>query len=348
MTTPSLTATAPATGLTSDEARERVSQYGLNEPVAAHRWSALRELAGIFSNPLVLILLLAAFASALLGDRRTRWIITVIVVISAAINFVQTFRSQVAAKKLRDQVAATATVLRDGKWGEIPCREVVPGDVVRLGAGDLVPADARLLESRDLYVQQSALTGESGPAEKEASDSPATAKPDPNSRSLVFMGTSVVSGSATALITATGPTTLFGGIAVRLRERAPETAFERDLRHFGGFITKAVLFLVLLLLLVSIAAHRNAFESLLFAVALAVGLTPEFLPMITSVTLTNGAIRMARSHVIVKRLAAIQNLGSIDILCCDKTGTLTTGVMTISAAVDPLGQASRSLSNGRA
>jgi P-type Mg2+ transporter len=342
-----ITATPKTTpGLTSAEARERLERYGLNEPVAAHRWSALRELLGLFSNPLVVILLLAAFASFLLGDHTDAILIIVIVAISVAINFVQTYRSQVAAGKLRDQVAATATVQRDGTWRDIPRNEVVPGDVVRLAAGDLVPADARLLESKDLYVQQSALTGESGPAEKEAgnlesaSESGSAGGADPNSRELVFMGTSVVSGSATALIAATGPATLFGGIAARLMLRAPETAFERDLRHFGGFITKAVLFLVLLLLLVSIAAHRNAFDSLLFAVALAVGLTPEFLPMITSVTLTNGAIRMARSHVIVKQLAAIQNLGSIDILCCDKTGTLTTGVMTICATVDPLGAAS--------
>ncbi len=318
-------------GLTTAEARLRLDQYGPNEPVPAHRWSALRELAGFIANPLVLILLIAAVASALLNQHTDAAIVIAIVIISVVINFVQTYRSQVAAERLRSQVASQATVLRDGAWQEIPRREVVPGDVVQLAAGDLVPADAKLIAAKDLYVQQAALTGESAPAEKNA----AGAEED----RLVFLGTSVVSGTATALVSRTGPNTAFGGIAARLVHRPPETAFEHDLRRFGFFITRAVLFLVLLLLVLSIAAHRDPLQSLLFAVALAVGLTPEFLPVITSVTLTNGAVRMARVHVIVKRLAAIQNLGSIDTLCCDKTGTLTTGVMSIAQTVEALGVA---------
>ena len=326
------TAHAPAAGLTTGEAHQRLAQYGANEAVRTRRWSALRELAGFFANPLVLILLIAAFASILLGQHTDAAIVIVIVLVSVTINFIQTYRSQVAAERLRSQVAARATVMRDGSWQEIPRREVVPGDVVQLSAGDLIPADARLLASKDLYVQEAALTGESIPAEKHATGAA-------NER-LVFLGTSVVSGIATALVTVTGAATAFGSIAARLAHRPPETAFERDLRHFGFFITKAVLFLVLLLLVMSIAAHRDPLQSLLFAVALAVGLTPEFLPVITSVTLTNGAVRMARVHVIVKRLASIQNLGSIDVLCCDKTGTLTTGEMTVTQSVDALGNAS--------
>jgi P-type Mg2+ transporter len=318
-------------GLTNAEARSRLTQYGPNEPVPAHRWSAVRELFGFLTNPLVLILLIAAFASILLGQQTDATIVVAIVLVSVAINFVQTYRSQVAAERLRSQIASQATVLRDGAWQEIPRREVVPGDLVQLSAGDLVPADARLGASKDLYVQQAALTGESIPAEKHATGA--------EEERLVFLGTSVVSGTATATVTATGPATTFGGIAARLARHPPETAFERDLRHFGLFITRSVLFLVLLLLVMSIAAHRDPLQSLLFAVALAVGLTPEFLPVITSVTLTNGAVRMARVHVIVKRLAAIQNLGSIDVLCCDKTGTLTSGVMSIAKSVDALGGA---------
>jgi Mg2+-importing ATPase len=319
-------------GLTSEEAQRRLVQYGPNEPVPARQWSAWRELLGFISNPLVLILLIAAFASALLGAPTDAVIIVAIVVVSTTINFVQTYRSQAAAERLRSEVASRATVLRDGAWQEIQGHDVVPGDVLHLSAGDLVAADARLLTSKDLYVQQAALTGESIPTEKNTSGL--------EEQRLVFLGTSVVSGTAIALVTSTGPATAFGGIASRLVLRPPETAFERDLRRFGLFITRAILFLVLLLLLTSIVAHRNALQSLLFAVALAVGLTPEFLPVITSVTLTNGAIRMARAHVIVKRLAAIHNLGSIDVLCCDKTGTLTTGVMSIAKTVDGQGAAS--------
>ncbi len=318
-------------GLTTTEAKLRLTQYGPNEPVPAHGWSAVRELFLLLANPLVLILLIAAFASVLLGQRTDAVIVATIVLVSVAINFIQTYRSQGAAERLRSQVASRATALRDGGWKEIPRRELVPGDVVQLAAGDMVPADGALLASKDLYVQQSALTGESIPAEKHASGT--------KDEQLVFLGTSVVSGTATALVKATGGATAFGAIASKLGLRAPETAFERDLQHFGMFITRSVFFLVLLLLLMSIAAHRDPLQSLLFAVALAVGLTPEFLPMITSVTLTNGAIQMARVHVIVKRLPAIQNLGSIDVLCCDKTGTLTSGVMSILKTVDALGNA---------
>ena len=218
-------------------------------------------------------------------------------------------------------------MLRDGTWQEIPLRQLVPGDVVRLSAGDLVPADARLLDSRDLSVQQSMLTGESLPADKMASADRTHGTTGPDAPDLVFLGTSVVSGTATALVTATGPRTLFGDIATRLGSRVPETEFESGLRRFSLLILRTTIALVLFILLMGIAVKHNALESLLFAVALGVGLTPEFLPMIATVTLTQGALRMARDKVIVKHLPAIQNLGSIDILCSDKTGTLTTGVM---------------------
>lgn len=192
---------------------------------------------------------------------------------------------------------------RDGDWKELPRHEVVPGDIVRVFAGDLVPGDARLIQSKDLYVQQAALTGESLPVEKEiAADRSATDKPE--AAYMIFLGTSVVSGSAVAEVTATGPRTLFGGIAARLAVRPEENEFERGLRQFGLLITRVVFFLVLFLITVSIALHRDPLESLLFAVALAVGLTPEFLPMITSVTLARGAVQMARQKVIVKRLPA--------------------------------------------
>jgi Mg2+-importing ATPase len=214
----------------------------------------------------------------------------------------------------------------------------VPGDIVRLSAGDLVPADARLLIARDLYVQQAALTGESLPAEKEATGEAASTKAD--SRNMVFLGTSVVSGTATAEVVATGPRTAFGDIAARLAARPEETAFDKGLRNFSHLLARTVFFLVLFLIVVSIARHRDVLQSFLFAVALAVGLTPEFLPMITSVTLSKGAVAMARKKVIVKHLSAIQNLGSLDVLCSDKTGTLTAGTMTLDRSLDPFGNPS--------
>jgi Mg2+-importing ATPase len=325
-------------GLTEQEAKARLDQFGPNEPAATQRHSLLSDLLHVFTNPLVLILLIAAVASAFLGQAVDAGIIGAIVLLSAAIDLGQTYRSQRAIQQLRDRVAPTATVLRDREWKVIRRRDVVPGDIVRLSAGDLVPADGRLLIARDLYVQQAALTGESLPAEKEATGEPASTKAD--ARNMVFLGTSIVSGTATAEVVATGARTGFGDIAARLAARPEETAFDRGLRGFSHLLARTVFFLVLFLIVVSITRHRDPFQSLLFAVALAVGLTPEFLPMITSVTLSKGAVAMAHKKVIVKHLSAIQNLGSLDVLCSDKTGTLTAGTMSLDRSLDPLGNPS--------
>ncbi len=325
-------ATTPK-GLTSSEAEALLARWGPNQSASRHK-SPLAQLLPLLGNPLALVLLVASALSAVLGDVVDASLIAGMVIFSVTINLFQTWRSQKAADKLRQQVAPTATVRRDGRWVELPRGEVVPGDVIRLTAGDLVPADARLLEARDVHMHEAALTGESLPAEKQvtrAADDPA---------GTVWLGTSVVSGIATALVTATGSSTSFGDVIARLSTRAPETEFDRGLRHFGLLITRTVMVLVLILLAASLAMHRPAFESLLFAVALAVGLTPEFLPMITTVTLAQGASRMAAQHVIVKNLAAIQNLGSIDVLCSDKTGTLTVGEMSVEASCDARGETS--------
>jgi P-type Mg2+ transporter len=331
---------AAQAGLSSREADARLRQYGPNEPAPAKHGAAFVELLLLFVNPLVIILLVASLASFFLGDAPDAFIIVVIVLLSVAINFIQTYRSQQAISRLRADVTPTATLLRDGTWQEIARREVVPGDVVRISAGDLIPADAQILEARDLYVQQAALTGESLPVEKEVQPGGGASSKGPDAPNLLFMGTSVVSGTATAVVLATGPRTAFGAIAERLATRPPETDFEHSMRRFGLLIMRAVFFLVLFILVVRVAMHKDAFESFLFAVALAVGLTPEFLPMITSVTLARGAVRMAREHVIVKHLPAIQNFGTIDVLCSDKTGTLTTGQMVLGSSVDYLGKPS--------
>ncbi len=311
-------------GLTSDEAARRLARYGPNEPVRIRRFSAVRQLAHLFANPLVVILLVAAALAAVVGQRADAGIIVTIILLGVGLNFWQTFRSGRAAERLNASVMPTATVRRDGEWREIPLRAVVPGDLFRLSAGDLVPADATLVESRDLAVQESALTGESLPVDKHA---PAA----------VFLGTSVISGTATATATATGAATQFGGIAERVASRHAETEFEHGLHRFSVLILRTTIVLVLLILTMSLALRRDPFESLLFAVALGVGLTPEFLPVIASIALTEGAMRMAREQVIVKHLPAIQNFGSIDVLCSDKTGTLTSGVLTLEQAIDPSG-----------
>ena len=325
-----------STGLSSREAAVLLGKFGPNNPAPNKQRSRIFDLAQLFVNPLVIILLIASAASAFLGQYVDAGIIVTMVMTGIGINFVQTYRSQAAADRLRDRVSPTATVCRDGKWGEMERSLVVPGDLIRLSAGDMVPADSRLMESRDLYVQQAAMTGESNPAEK-AVTTRSDGADSPDTPNMVFLGTSIVSGTATAVVVNTGPRTLFGDIAQRLTVHPEETEFERGIRQFGALIMRAVFFLVLFIMVVSVVLKHDAFQSLLFAVALAVGLTPEFLPMITSVTLARGAMRMAEQKVIVKQLSAIQNFGSIDILCSDKTGTITTGVMTVDSAVDAFG-----------
>ena len=329
-------------GLTGEEARKRLSQYGPNEPTGVRRGATLQQMLVFLANPLVLILLVASIITAILGEVLNASIIITMIILSVALNFFQTFRSQRAVERLRAGVALTSTVLRDGAWTELPRTALVPGDVIRLGAGDLVPADARLIETNALHVQQAALTGESMPVEKRAHELATVPSNAADAENQVFLGTSVVSGTATALITVTGRGTAFGDIAARLATRPPETEFERGIRRFGMFIMRTVFFLVLFVFVISLPFHRQSpLESLLFAISLAVGLTPEFLPMITTVTLAQGASHMAKQKVIVKNLAAIQNFGSMDILCSDKTGTLTSGNTVLHECLDPLGRSSQ-------
>ncbi|MGZ6097780.1 MAG: magnesium-translocating P-type ATPase [Myxococcaceae bacterium] len=326
-----------AAGLSAAQAEELLAREGPNEVAVHTRASVLRQLVSSASNPLLGILLVCAVASAILGQRVNATIVVSMVLLSAGIDFVQSFRSARAVERLRAQVAPTATVLRDGRWLELPRRALVPGDRIRLSAGDMVPADARLVSARTVHVVEAALTGESLPVEKEVG---AGAEGATVSAGHVYAGTSIASGSAEAVVERTGSHTQLGMIAARLAEHPPQTAFEHGIRDFGLFITRTVLFLVLFIGVVSVALHRPPLESLLFAVALAVGLTPEFLPMISTVTLATGAMRMARSKVIVKHLPSIQNLGSMDVLCSDKTGTLTRAQMVLERSVDGAGETS--------
>ncbi len=248
--------------LTKSEAAEKLKKFGFNEAVKLRNHNSLKQFLVLFAQPLAIILLIAAFISAM-------------VFLSIGLNFFETARSQKAAEKLREKIVPKAIVKRDGNWQKIERREVVPDDLIRIVAGNVVPADTRLIEAKDLHVQEAALTGESLPVEK-------SVKPTADEKdNLVFLGTSVISGTAHAIVTATGEQTVFGDIAKRLALKPPETEFERGNREFGFLISRIVLFLVVFVFLINTLMHRNAFESLLFSIALAVGLTPEFLPMIT-------------------------------------------------------------------
>ena len=339
--------TPPATGLSQSEAASRLAHFGPNVLRNAQQRAVLLQFLAQFKNPLVIILLVASVITALTGDATGALIIGTIVVMSVTLDFVQAYRAGRAAARLALQVAVTALTLRDGKPLAVPVADLVPGDVVLLSAGDLVPADAQVREANDLFVNQSQLTGEPYPVEKKPltdtespAGDPAHAAFDLESANAVFMGSSVVSGSARVEILRTGSATALGQIAVSLAESAPPTAFEIGTRRFGMLIMRFTVLLVLFTLLVNVALHRALIESFLFAVALAVGLTPELLPMVVSVTLTRGAIRMAALKVIVKRPSAIQDMGAMDVLCTDKTGTLTEARIRLERHVDPLGNPS--------
>jgi P-type Mg2+ transporter len=329
---------ASPAGLTSDEAQRRLSLHGPNSMVRESRFAALVSLLRLLANPLVLILLGASGISLALGDSVSGAIIISIVLLSVLLNFFMEFQAQHAAEEIRKQVATTAAVKRDGREQELPAAELVPGDIIRLNAGDLVPADARLLEVKDLHVRESALTGESLPVEKSPKDFPAGKRGVADASNSIFMGTAVQTGIGTAVIVCTGRDTAFGEIAQRLAKRPPETEFGRGIRHFGLMITRVIMLLVLFVLLVNIAFHRPVLESFLFSVALAVGMTPEMMPMIITVTLAQGARRMTRKKVLVKQLSAIEDFGSIEILCSDKTGTLTEGEIELDRHVDVQGK----------
>ncbi|MGV8898637.1 MAG: magnesium-translocating P-type ATPase [Burkholderiaceae bacterium] len=322
-------------GLSSTEAAARLLQYGPNilRPVL-RRALALQFLAH-FLNPLVLILLVASGISALTGDAGGAAIIGLIVLMSVTLDFVQEYRSGQTVQKLAEQVAVSATALRDGQPAQVPVAALVPGDVVLLSAGDLIPADAGLLQAQDFFVNQAQLTGEPYPVEKSLA---ATATKAAEQSDQVFMGSSVVSGSARVLISQTGSASALGQIAHSLAQPAPRTAFEQGTRHFGLLIMRLTLLLVLFTLLVNVAFARPLLQSFLFAVALAVGLTPELLPMVVSVTLARGAMRMAACKVIIKRPSAIQDMGAMDVLCTDKTGTLTEAHIQLEQHVDAQGQ----------
>ena len=344
--TPPPDATASA-GLTSAEAAQRLRQDGPNSLGSEGRRGPLAVLISQFASPLVLILVAASVISMVVGDRVEAGIILAIVVMSALLGFVQEARSEAAVAALQARLALRATVIRDGKQQEVLIHDVVRGDVVVLGAGDIVPADARVLDANHLFIDESSLTGESAAALKNPLPGNLDPAKDDDRAGLAFFGTSVVSGTGTAVVTATGARTTYGAIAHRLAERAPETDFQHGVRAFGALIGKVTLILVVGVFAINVALQRPLFDALLFSIALAVGLTPELLPAIITLNLTRGARALTAHGVLVKRLPAIQNLGSVTVLCTDKTGTLTQGKLELVKAVgidkDDAGEASAAL-----
>ncbi len=323
--------TSGESGLTSEVAAERLSKLPRTQTSQGKgRWVGL--FFQQFSSPIVLILLFAAGVSVFLGDQTTAGIIFLIVFASGGLGFWQEQHAADAVQKLLAMVQIHATVLRDGKPTEIPLSDVVNGDVFRLTAGEIVPADSLILESNDLFVDEASLTGETFPVEKTTGVLPAETGLGARTNSI-FLGTHVNSGTATAIAVRVGKETEFGKVSESLRLRRPETEFEHGVRKFGYMLMEVTLLLVLVMFAINVYFHKPVIDSLLFSLAIAVGLTPQLLPAIISVNLSQGAKRMAEKKVIVKRLASIENFGSMDVLCSDKTGTLTDGTVKLASSV---------------
>ncbi|HMF32340.1 MAG TPA: HAD-IC family P-type ATPase, partial [Candidatus Lokiarchaeia archaeon] len=295
-----------------------------------------------FKNPIILLLLFAAVLSAFLGDPVDAITITVIVLLSSFLDLIQEYRANAALQKLLTIIQPTATVIRDGESIEIPAKDLVPGDVVSFSVGKIIPADCVVLDAKNLFVNEMTLTGEAFPVEKKPGVSPASAG-IANRINVLFMSTDVTSGTGTGLVVKTGIATEFGKISERLRLRSPETAFEKMTRNYGYFLMKITAFLVIGVFILNTLVNpgsKSIFDSFVFALALAVGMTPQLLPAIITITLANGAKTMAKKKVIVKRLNSIENFGSMNVLCSDKTGTLTEGTTKLLSAVDYQGNPS--------
>ena len=349
-------------GLLDREAEERLDTYGPNRVAHEAHKSPLRQLMERFATPLNALLLALALISYLSGETKGAIVISLMVILSWLLSFSQEYRSNKAAEKLRAMVSTTATVMRkDKRKGvpeevnqlfhvrltphgperkEIPIEQLVPGDMIHLSAGDMIPADVRILSAKDLFVNQAALTGEAMPVEKFAAAKQAETKNPLEFQNLCFMGTNVVSGAATAVVVLTGARTYFGAVAGSIAGQRVMTSFDKGVNKFTWLMIRFMLVMVPLVFLINGFSKGDWTEAFLFSMAVAVGLTPEMLPMIVTINLAKGAIEMARKKVIVKRLNAIQNFGAIDVLCTDKTGTLTQDKVILEKHVDILGNES--------
>jgi Mg2+-importing ATPase len=332
-------------GLSEVEADSRLKQVGTNEIAREKRQSALMRLLSNIKNPLVLLLLALGVLSYLTGDLRAMVVIFVMVVLGVVLRFFQEMRADNAAEKLQAMVSNTATLVRGGKEEEVSLKMLVPGDIIRLAAGDMVPADVRVLLAKDLFLNQAALTGEALPVEKTATPASANIQNPLELPDICFLGSNVESGSATAVVVRTGNRTYFGSLAASIVGQRQLTSFDKGVNKFTWLMICFIGVMVPAVFLINGLSKHNWLEAFLFAMAVAVGLTPEMLPMIVTVNLSKGALAMARKKVIVKRLNAIQNFGAMDVLCTDKTGTLTQGKIVLEKHLDVYGDPSEKVLN---
>jgi Mg2+-importing ATPase len=327
-------------GLSEAEAASRLKKFGPNEIAREKRQSALMRLLSNIKNPLVLLLLALGVLSFITGDQRATVVIFVMVVLGVVLRFYQEMRADNAAEKLQAMVSNTATLVRGGTEGEVSLKLLVPGDIIRLAAGDMVPADVRVLSAKDLFLNQAALTGEALPVERKAAPAPADLENPLDQPNLCFLGSNVESGSATAVVIFTGERTYFGSLAASIVGERQQTSFDKGINKFTWMMIWFIAVMVPAVFLINGLSKHDWLEAFLFAMAVAVGLTPEMLPMIVTVNLSKGALAMARKKVIVKRLNAIQNFGAMDVLCTDKTGTLTQGKIVLEKHLDVYGEPS--------
>ncbi len=327
-------------GLSEAEAAARLKQVGTNEIAREKRQSVLMRLLSNIRNPLVLLLLALGVLSYLTGDLRAMVVIFVMVILGVVLRFFQEMRADNAAEKLKAMVSNTATLVRDGKEAEVSLKMLVPGDIIRLAAGDMVPADVRVLSAKDLFLNQAALTGEALPVEKNTVPASADVQNPLDLPNLCFLGSNVESGSATAVVIHTGDRTYLGSLAASIVGQRELTSFDKGVNKFTWLMICFIAVMVPAVFLINGLSKHNWLEAFLFAMAVAVGLTPEMLPMIVTVNLSKGALAMSRKKVIVKRLNAIQNFGAMDVLCTDKTGTLTQGKIVLERHLDANGDPS--------
>ncbi len=324
-------------GLDKPEVESRLKKYGFNDVAREKRLAWWKRLLIIIRNPLIILFIILSSISYATGDIRATVIISVMATVSVLLRFFQEKNADKAAEELKAMVHTTATVLRDGQRKEVSLRELVPGDIVMLAAGDMVPADIRLVSAKDLFINQAVLTGESLPVEKNSGPANSEVPSPLDMTNLCFLGSNVVSGAAMGVVVLTGGSTYFGSLASRITGQRTLTSFDKGVNNFTWLMITFILIMVPLVVLINGLTKNDWIEALLFGLAVAVGLTPEMLPMIVTVNLSRGAITMSRKKVIVKNLSAIQNFGALDILCTDKTGTITQGRIVLEKYLDIYG-----------
>ena len=328
-------------GLSDEEVKARLEEHGYNEIATEKRLGVWVRLLKMFKDPGNILLLVLGMISMITKDFRAGVVIFSMVILSVTLRFVQENRADSAAEKLKDMVSTTATVQRAGVRIEIPLKELVPGDIIFLSAGDMVPADARVLVAKDLFINQSTLTGESIPVEKTEAPAGADIKNPLELPNICFLGSNVESGTGTAVAVHTGKSTYFGSLASSITSQRPQTSFDQGINKFTMLMIRFMMIMVPAVFLINGFSKHDWLQAFLFAVAVAVGMTPEMLPMIVTTNLSQGAIAMSKKKVIIKRLNSIQNFGAMDVLCTDKTGTITQGKIILERHIDPRGNPSQ-------